>query len=68
MAPSTPSFIYLASSALEYNNAMSEAHATELPPEIDDVLEYLTTVAISLPKAVTEPEDLKPLAFTLFSV
>ena len=41
---------------------MSEAHAAELPPEIDDVLDYLTTVAISLPKAVTEPEDLQPLA------
>ncbi|MEM7098050.1 MAG: GNAT family N-acyltransferase [Pseudomonadota bacterium] len=41
---------------------MSEAQATVLQPELDDILAYLTTVAISLPKAVTEPENLQPIA------
>ena len=41
---------------------MSEATAGELPAELDDVVQYLTTVAISLPKAMTEPEDLQPIA------
>ena len=41
---------------------MSEAQATGLPEELDDVLAYLTTVGISLPQAITEPDDLEPIA------
>ena len=41
---------------------MSEAQSTLLPQDMDDILDYLTTVAISLPKAVTDPEDLAPIA------
>ena len=41
---------------------MSEAQATALPEELNDVLAYLTTVGISLPQAITEPGDLEPIA------